>query len=475
MATQEQVDAFGQQTSWNTPLPKGRTAAPSTTNVGSGAGGAVAAAATSGGGKMPGFGDQSNPADDKLRQWFGNLFSPNTSTPGTDPAAQEAGDSEDDTITKQAWAILLGYITPEDIPSMPPAALERAQQLNSFLKGLNKATGTDTSAADIIKQMLGSVVGGGGGGASAVPKADPLPTTPEEQDAYVREHYGFMAGYLADAELGPIIRQAAVEGWTSTRLQGALMNTNYWKSSSDAMRTWDATANIDPASTWQKVLQKTQELKARAQSLGLNISGTVDLGQYGGVQDRLSIFAARVLREGWSEQMITEGLFNEAGYDPTKQQSGQIAATTDAIKKAAGSYMTAVSDTTANQWAQDVLTGKQTMDGITSLFKQQAKGRFGTLSAQIDQGFTPEQIFDSYKQDIAKEMELDPEMVNLMDPKWRPVIDYSPDGSSPSRPMTLAETQKYVRQQPEWVNTQGAKQLAAQTSELIGQTFGKVG
>lgn len=343
------------------------------------------------------------------------------------------------------------------------------------------AAGKTKSGMSPLEQLLNMFGSSGGSsgpssGGSSIAMKDPLPTTPDEQDAYVRSHYGFMAGYLSDPELGSIIREAASKGWTPELLQGAIMNTNYWKNSSTAMRTWDALSNTDPASAREKVAQLTQDLKAQAQKLGINITGSVDLGAYGGVQDRLSIFAATALRQGWTQQMITDGLLHEAAFDPSKDPgAGQISATRDAIKKSAGAYMVDVSDTTANQWAADIMSNHQTMEGVNSLFKQQAKGRYASLAPQIDQGFTPEQFFSSYKQGIAKELELDPSMINMMDPKWSKIVDYADPKTGMTRPMTLSEAQQYVRTQPEWDGTKGAQQMAANASDLIGKTFGKIG
>ena len=432
---------------------------------------------------VPGRLDPNNPLGTLNKTWTdqGATLEPNSVLEGSGEAQRKAEEA-DAMITKQAWALLTGDITdPDQIAQMDPKVLERSKQIQQFLNTMNGNTGTSNqstmSVIDQLKAALGlGSGGGGGGGSSSIAQQEKLPVTPDEQDSYVREHYGFMAGYLSDPELGPILHQAAAEGWTSQRLQGALMNTNYWKTSSASIRTWDAQANTDPASAREKVAQLTQTLKAQAQRLGLNISGSVDLGQYGGVQDRLAIFAARALREGWSQEMITDGLFHEAAFDPTKDPgAGQIAATRDAIKKVAGQYMLDVSDPTATQWAADILDNKQTLEGVTSLFKQQAKGRYASLAPQIDQGFTPEQFFDSYKQGIAKELEIDPTMVNMMDPKWSQIVDYSDPKTGSTRPMTLSEAQAYVRSQPEWQSTKGAQTLAANVGDLIGKTFGKLG
>ena len=102
-------------------------------------------------------------------------------------------------------------------------------------------------------------------------------------------------------------------------------------------------------------------------------------------------------------------------------------------------------------------------------------GRYTSLSSQIDKGVTPAQFFDSYKQQIAKELEIDPSTIDMTDAKWSPIVDYADPKSGQNRPMTLSESQGFIRRQPEWDKTQGAVQQSVMAADLIGKAFGKVG
>lgn len=320
--------------------------------------------------------------------------------------------------------------------------------------------------------------GGGGGGAyggygtAAGNTGDPA--TDADIDAFVRKNYPYLAGYLAHPEIGPILRQAAVEGWDSARLQGAVSATNWWKTTSATARTFDAEMNLDPATAMQKVTAKEAELQRQAAQLGLTIGGDVTMPD-GSVLTGARFLAIQSLREGWTPQDITKRLLVYGAYDVTKTQTGGIMkATADDVIKLAGDYMLPMSTTAANGYAKQLAEGTITIEGIESILREQAAGRFPGLADSIRRGVKPAQFFDSYKQQIGALLEMDPDQIDLMSPKWAAVVDtVGADGSR--RPMTLYEVQKYVRSTPEYDSTHNAYEEAVQLGEVLGKTFGMVG
>lgn len=358
----------------------------------------------------------------------------------------------------------VGWTPPSTVPVSyePPVAWS-----NADYAVVPERTGNPSNDLAALVKALGLASGGGGGGgrggAPSLPPPNPV-DTPEEIDAYVRKTYGYMAGYLDHPEIGAILRQAAVEGWDINRLQGALSATNWWKSTTATAREWDALAQTDPASANEQVNRKQAEITDQASRLGLTIS-----------PERARIVAETVLREGWSPEMLTKHLFGEGGFNPeAPNRGGQIAAAADLVKELAGNYFLTISTRTANEYAQGIITGTMTQDGLETMFRDQAKGRFPSMADMIDRGVKPVQFFDSYQQQIASMLEIDADQVDLMSAKWMPVVDtVGSDGAR--RPMTLSEVADFVRKTPEWDFTDSALQQAARAGELLGQTFGKVG
>lgn len=313
--------------------------------------------------------------------------------------------------------------------------------------------------------------GPGGFGVGAPPAStipDPATMNEAELDAYVRQTYGYMSWALDHPEVGPIIRQAAREGWDANRLQGAISETVWYRSTSEVSRNWTAFEATDPATAEQQIVSRTQEVTQAAIRMGADVSAT-----------RARQIARDSLRFGWDPATVNSTLVNEIKYRPGTADSpqGQLALNMQQAKALAAQFLTPLSDATALDYARRMLLGNITPDVLAATFAQQAKARFPSLSTLIDQGVTPGDYFAPYKEVIATELEVDPGQVDLVnDSRWTQVIEYNPGGggSQPLRPMTLSEARQMVRQRPEWDTTKRANDMAAQFAYQLGRTFGVV-
>jgi hypothetical protein len=382
-------------------------------------------------------------------------------------------------IDTLAWQVINGTFPAGQDPGA--AVLNRVGEIQRYLAGIESANqaaaGLPTSDAWAqVMAMLGGA-GAGGGGTRVIgggPAPDPV-DSPEEIDAFVRENYGYLAGYLEDPEIGPILKQAAREGWDQGRLRGALSATNWWQTTSESAREWDALWNMDRATANSQIDARIDAVRRQAKALGLDLTGKKkDVGGLG-VWDTDFFLAVQSLRNGWTPEQLAQMIFNEGGFDPEADYAkGSIASTADRVKAMAKQYFIVIGDRAANTWAQQILMGEADLASVEATFRDQAKGRYGALAEQIDAGVSPAQFFDSYQQQIAAMLEVDPDVIDLMDPKWSRVIEVI-DSDGKRRPMTLAETADYVRTTPEWDQTDNARSEAARVAELLGKTFGTIG
>src|SRR5258708_1028556 len=127
-----------------------------------------------------------------------------------------------------------------------------------------------------------------------------------------RQLYGYLAAYLDDPEVGPLLQQAATEGWDASRLQGALYETNWWKTRSETARQWDALSSTDPATADLQRQQKMYEINQYALQSGARFSW-----------DRMQEIAEHALREGWDSNRLKQATVME-GVRSTTDQTGDI-------------------------------------------------------------------------------------------------------------------------------------------------------
>ena len=84
---------------------------------------------------------------------------------------------------------------------------------------------------------------------------------------------------------------------------------------------------------------------------------------------------------------------------------------------------------------------------------------------------TVAQYADPYKQIAARELEMNPEMIDLNEGRFRKMLDQV-DAKGNRVSMSLSESSEYLRKLPEWQQTRGANEKAAALTENILRQFG---
>lgn len=281
----------------------------------------------------------------------------------------------------------------------------------------------------------------------------------------IKRQYGYLAPYLSNPEIGPILKQAATEGWTQERLQAELYKTNYWKTTSQATREWDLLSQSDPAEAHRRQVAMAQHIRAMAEQAGL--------GQYKGYEDIHYMFMAGLaLRAGQSDEEILQGLFAQQQY-----QGGAVGGTMGAsmteIKGRADDYGLPMSEQAAFDWSKQIAAGLGTNEGVEAYLREQAKQRYSWLAADLDRGATVKQLFDPILQEASRLLEISPADISLNDPRFQAIIDHT-DEQGVRRSMTGAEAANYIRSTEDWQKTTNARRDAAGLGEQILQAFGKV-
>lgn len=289
----------------------------------------------------------------------------------------------------------------------------------------------------------------------------------------VKKEYPQSAYLLEHPEVGPLLLKAVAGEYDSATFQQKLYATNYWKQTGDSQRKWDALNALDPATAKQQVSQMRARVKDLAGQLGapVNLQG----------REWISRVA---LRNGWDDTQVTDAILRQiktsdyiqgtgAASQQRKALGGDVGATLAEIRRMGADYGLKVNDLGTFRKAIDVAGGNLTMEGVAETFRQQAVGKFPHLKGALEQGVTPRAFFQSYQEEIASQLEVTPDQVDVLnDPKWSEVVSHNDNGTI--RPMTLAETTQYVRSRDEWKGTKMAAQEASGMAESLSKMFGAV-
>lgn len=314
------------------------------------------------------------------------------------------------------------------------------------------ADGTETYE-DFVKRRADEIeeaqaAGGVGQGATA-----------SEIEDYVRSNYGYMGAFLNIPEVAAVLYNAAREGWDSAKLYGALNKTSWWQNTSAAQRTWTRITSEDPAEARRLVDARAAGLVNRARTLGVTIGDIAGL-------------ALQIEKNGYTDEQIIDELIKQTNWNTIAP--GDLTATRDTVHAIAGDYLVHITDATSQRYAERIASGEMSMQGVRSAMLDQAKTRFWWMSSQLDQGMTVKDYLAPVRDTIARELELAPEAVDLMDSRWMSMIERD-DGNGNIRSATLNEAMLEARKQPEWQHTRNAQETTTSMANMVTNIFGRSG
>lgn len=352
-----------------------------------------------------------------------------------------------------------------------------AASVNSILNGYTSSGQSDPVAYFESRSRAGATLAddgdgagsGSGGGAGGGGNGDLNSPAPQSVKTYLHDGspdstYGYLAAYIHDPQIGPILAKAAKEGWSQDRLFGKISQTQWWKTTSQSARTWQETQRLDPATARQQLAQEKQHIQQLAQS---TLGSTFDPG-------RLNSMANAAIASNWSDAQLQAAIGAEFKYQGAKAAyEGAAGKTVDALQQLSSQYLVPISRSTMQQWSKQVLEGTSTTDDFQSYLQSQAESLYPTLTSALKSGQTVAQFADPYVQMASQILEKPVGDFNLMNPKWAKALNtVQPDGSR--APMALSDWGDYLRSTTDYQGTQQAQQQAAAFGQSLGNLFGKI-
>lgn len=324
----------------------------------------------------------------------------------------------------------------------------------NFDAGLAAArSANETVTQQDIAALTSTSYSSGSGGAS----------TQANDDAVKREiedRYGAYMWLLDDKEVGSLVREAIAGGISFAEFQSRLQQTNWWRTRSESQRKWDATYATDPAEAARLLNQRRSDIQRAASTYGVNLS-----------LERASAIAFTSLRLGWRDDEWQRSILGEARYQ--RRQGGQLGSTQMDVEQIAASYGVNAPDQRTFNFARDVLSGKQTMDGVKADYANQAKILFPGYREQLEAGATVRDIARPYLDQASRLLEIDPDNIDLTDPRFQRPLQGSGDKGK-SQAMSMADWTDLLINDKRygWESTKNARDLATQFADRIGSMFG---
>lgn len=283
---------------------------------------------------------------------------------------------------------------------------------------------------------------------------DDLPddATPEQTDAYIREHFPDLAAFMGNAEIHYLLTWAAREDVGDAELQGALRRTDYYRTHGSASRAFDSfLAEASPEDQTRLVGQATDIINNLFSRNGV----TLDPAQAGELAKQ-AIRAGDISLQGFVvnqaglNKIVAYGL----GQSVTEGEDlgGEAAFSSQQIMALARSeYMFPITQREADRWAVDILNGSQTEESIRATLNERAQDRYDWLD--LSNGRTVQSATDGIIAAVAGELEVDPDTIDLLDPKWNQFLEATDENTGRRRGRTLGEAVQMARDLPEYEGT----------------------
>lgn len=282
---------------------------------------------------------------------------------------------------------------------------------------------------------------------------------------YITQTYGYIGAYLLQQpELLPILVSAGLENWDQAQMDGAIVQTQWWQTTSQAQRNFQEIQATDPGEAAQQISQMQDTILGEAQSLGVSIP-----------QDQLKNIAQMAVTFGWSSDVIQQTLRAGGASSTASTSFGASATFADQAQQLAGEYSINLSPGQLNNYVQQSVAGKLTADGLQQQFAQQAQQMYPWMAASIQQGVTPSQYLSSYASAAGTTLGIDPSSVNWADPKWNAAL-LTPGANGQQQPVSIGVFQQNLMKNPTYgyQYTSGARDQAYGTAQTILSTFGRI-
>jgi len=252
------------------------------------------------------------------------------------------------------------------------------------------------------------------------------------------------------------------EGMSDDEVLGWIQGTQWFANNAETARTFDMDFWAEGPEGRDALIDSQRDLILReAQLIGLNW-----LGDNQALLDDLATTATRFGYDIYDIRNALQGV-NDLG--PEELARGMILSNEQSVQDMAAKYYMPLGTEDAYDIAWSIYKGEESLDSVEAMYREQAKGLFPSLSGLIDQGVSMRAYFSPYKQRIGQLLEL-PDVDLMNDPRFQSIL-FPASGEGP---LSLSQTQKFVRGLPEWQYTQNARNSARQMVDNVGRMFGMV-
>lgn len=253
--------------------------------------------------------------------------------------------------------------------------------------------------------------------------------------------------------------------WPPERINAAIANTAWFKTTPEDVRLFQMLSATDPASAGKAVQDVNQTVQRLVGSMGIHIDDT----------DKM-LLTFNAAAQGWDESRLRIELIALSKQGLGFQPAGEVANTMTEFNNIAGQFGVPVTSEALWWWGSNAVAGNQSAETFASWARQQAINLYPALAPHLTQGGTVADYAEPYIADAVKELGINPAQIDLRNPVWMDLILTTNDkGEQAVRTRTEALTQ--IRSDERYGYDLGlpGRTEAARLSTQIMESFGALG
>lgn len=262
-------------------------------------------------------------------------------------------------------------------------------------------------------------------------------------------------------ELQGIYNQAVSGTWSTDKFIAAIQNSAWWAHTSTTARTAFATMKADPATWSQNVDNLQAQMVAQATQLGVKLT-----------PQQAQAIAVDAITNGYDQNTA---VLNQKMADYLKPASGnhyggQAGSYEDQIRQSMLDLGVQMPESQLDQQIQQIVAGKQSVQGVTAQLRTQASSMYPAYSNQINSGMNLSDIASPYISRAQQLLEQGPGSININTPLVKSALQYTQDGKPSAMPMYDFENN--VRKDPQWLSTDNAQDAFMSNAHQVLVNFG---
>jgi len=288
------------------------------------------------------------------------------------------------------------------------------------------------------------------------------PNTPVLSIDQLRSEYPTVAALITSVpELQNVYNQAVSGTWSTDKFIAAVQNSKWWAATSSTARQAFATMKADPATWNQNITNLQAQMTNTAAQLGVTLT-----------PQQAQQIAVDAITNGYDQNTAVLDQKMAAFLKPASGNhfGGQAGSYEDQIRQSMMDLGVFMPEGQLDNQIQQIVAGKQSVQGVTSQLRTQASSMYPAYSNQINSGMNLSDIASPYMQRAQQLLEQGPGSVNIQTPLIKSALQYTQDGQPTAMPMY--DFEKQVRQDPRWLSTDNAQDAFMSNAHQVLVNFG---